>query len=175
MRITVSGPPGSGTTTLSRAIAEKHGLKFVSAGDIFRAHVDESGMDILEFSKLCESDPSVDKAIDADQKRIGESSDNIILEGRLAGHMVSNADLKIWILASLDCRAARIAEREEKPYEKAFSETTTREKSEKDRYKSYYDIDIDDLSIYDLVINSEKWDKKELAEVVDFAISRIKN
>ena len=89
--------------------------------------------------------------------------------------MVSNADLKIWILASLDCRAARIAEREEKSYDLAFSETTAREKSEKDRYKSYYDIDIDDLSIYDLVINSEKWDKKELAEVVDFAISRIKN
>ena len=173
MRITVSGPPGSGTTTLSRAIAEKHGLKFVSAGDIFRAHVKASGLDIIEFSKRCESDPAVDKAIDADQKRIGESSNDIILEGRLAGHMVSNADLKIWISASLDCRAERIAEREVKKYDKALSETKAREKSEKDRYKSYYNIDIDDLSIYDLVINSEKWGKEELAEVVDLAIGRI--
>ena len=173
MRITVSGPPGSGTTTLSRAIAEKHNLKFVSAGDIFREHVKASGLDILDFSKLCESDPKVDKAIDADQKRIGETTDDIILEGRLAGHMVSNADLRIWILASIDCRAARIADREEKSYEKAFSETKAREQSERDRYKSYYGIDIDDLSIYDMVINSEKWGKEELAQVVDFAIGRI--
>ncbi|MBP3444150.1 MAG: cytidylate kinase family protein, partial [Methanocorpusculaceae archaeon] len=37
MRITISGSPGSGTTTLGKALAEKYGLRYVSAGEFFRA------------------------------------------------------------------------------------------------------------------------------------------
>jgi len=173
MRITVSGPPGSGTTSLAKAIAEKYGIRLVSAGDVFRQNAAERNMDLLSFSKLCESDPSVDKKIDADQKKIGEENSDIIIEGRLAGHMVSNADLRIWVLASADCRAHRISDREEISYEIARHDTDIREKSECDRYMKYYGIDIRDLSIYDLVISSEKWGKEELAQVVDFAIGRI--
>jgi cytidylate kinase len=173
MRITVSGPPGSGTTSLAKAIAEKYGIRLVSAGDVFRQNAAERNMDLLAFSKLCESDPSVDRKIDEDQRKIGEENSNIIIEGRLAGHMVRNADLRIWVLASSDCRAHRISDRENISYEVAKHDTDIREKSECDRYKKYYHIDIHDLSIYDLVISSEKWGKEELASVVDYAIGKI--
>jgi len=36
MRITVSGLPGSGTTSLSRYLAENTGYTMISAGEVFR-------------------------------------------------------------------------------------------------------------------------------------------
>lgn len=173
MRITVSGPPGSGTTSLSKHLSEKFSFKLISAGEVFRSLAAERNMSLIEFGNLCENDPSVDRLIDERQKEAGEAGDDIIIEGRLAGHMIENADLRIWIAASAECRAQRIAERESVDFESARAETVLRERSESARYKKYYDIDIFDLSIYDLVINSEKWGKDELASVVDLALERI--
>jgi shikimate kinase len=109
MRITISGPPGSGTTSLARYLAGKYGLEFISAGEVFRRLAREHGMDLAEFGRFAESDPSVDRMIDARQKEIGEASEKIIVEGRLSGRMIENADLRIWLAASLACRAKRIA------------------------------------------------------------------
>jgi len=172
MRITVSGPPGSGTTNLGTGLAERLKCKYVSAGDVFRAHAKARGMDLLEFSSLCESDPDVDKAIDDDQKRIAAENENIVLEGRLAGYMVDFADIRIYLYASPDCRARRIVDREDKSYETAKHETEVREESERKRYYEYYNIDIANLSVYDIIVNSEKWGKEEIA---DYVLSEIEN
>ena len=115
-------------------------------------------MDLAAFGKLAEENPEIDLKIDARQKEIGEASDDIILEGRLAGWMVENADLKILLYASPDCRAERIAERENLTPEEACSATIEREACEAARYMEYYEIDIADPSPYDLVINSEEID-----------------
>ena len=170
MRITISGPPGSGTTSLAEHLAGVNGFDLISAGEVFRQLAKERNMNLAEFGKLAEKDPSVDRMIDERQKEIGESRDNIVIEGRLAGWMISNADLRIWVLASQSCRAERIAEREGLDPETAYAMTLEREVCEAGRYMEYYDIDITDLSAYDLVISSEKWGRMELAAVVDRAL-----
>ncbi|MBP2133145.1 cytidylate kinase [Methanomicrobium sp. W14] len=174
MKITISGPPGSGTTSLAKYLSSKYSFELISAGEVFRSLAREKGVSLIEFGELCEQNPDVDRLIDEKQKEIGESKENIIIEGRLAGRMVGNADLRVWIAASPDCRAERIAEREGVSFESAKSETFVREKSESERYKKYYNIDICDLSVYDLVISSEKWGKEELARVVDSAVENLK-
>lgn len=170
MRITISGPPGSGTTSLAQYLADRHGYELVSAGEVFRTLAHERGMDLASFGKLAEKDPTVDRTIDERQKTIGESRDNIILEGRLAGWMVENADLKIWVSASYRCRAERIADREGIDVSTAEALTIERETCETGRYRTYYQIDIKDLSVYDLVISSEKWGRVELGKIVDTAL-----
>ncbi len=80
MRITISGPPGSGTTSLARYLAGKYGLDLTSAGEVFRQLAREHGMDLAEFGRFAENDPSVDRMIDARQKEIGEGAGNIIIE-----------------------------------------------------------------------------------------------
>jgi predicted cytidylate kinase len=99
MRITVSGLPGSGTTSLARYLEKKHGFTMISAGEVFRQLAKEHNMELAEFGRLAESDASFDKMIDARQKEIAEANDNIIVEGRLSGWMVPQADLKIWLHA----------------------------------------------------------------------------
>lgn len=174
MRITVSGLPGSGTTSLSRYLAERHGFTMISAGEVFRQLAKEHNMELAQFGDLARKDPSYDKMIDARQKEIAEARDNIVIEGRLSGWMVDNADLKIWIYAPIGCRIKRIVFRDQVADEEtAKSLTLEREQCEADRYRSYYDIDINDLSIYHIILNSEHWDVDGLGAIIDTAIARL--
>ena len=170
MRITISGAPGSGTTTLGRAVAETFGYKYVSAGEVFRQYARERNIDIAELGKMAETDQTIDLEIDSRQKQIGESSDNIVIEGRLAGWMVDNADLKILLCASPECRAQRIADREGRDINEALSQTVEREECEAKRYMDYYEIDIENHSPYDIVINSETFDADELVGIIEAAV-----
>jgi cytidylate kinase len=175
MRITVSGLPGSGTTSLSRYLAERHGFMMISAGEVFRQLAKEHNMGLAAFGHLAESDPSYDKMIDTRQKEIAEKQDNIIVEGRLSGWMVPQADLKIWLYAPIGCRIKRIATRDLVVDEETAKKLTLeREACEAIRYRSYYDIDINDLLIYHLVLDSERWSIEGLGTIVDTAISQLK-
>jgi cytidylate kinase len=68
------------------------------------------------------------------------------------------ADLRVWLDAPLDVRADRIADRENKPLEEVLEETRARAASEAQRYREYYGIDIEDRSIYDLTVNTARWE-----------------
>jgi cytidylate kinase len=176
MRITVSGLPGSGTTSLSRYLAERHGFEMISAGEVFRQLAQEHSMDLAAFGRLAEQDPSFDMMIDQRQTEIASRRDNIIVEGRLSGWMVKDADLKIWLFAPLGCRLKRIIFRDHVADEKAATEITTeRERCEARRYLVYYNIDINDLSLYHLVLNSEHWGVTALGAIADTAIAGLKN
>ena len=175
MRITISGPPGSGTTSLAKYLGQKHGFRVISAGEMFRSLAQESGMSLADFGKHAESDPAVDKLIDARQKEIAEAEDNLIAEGRLSGWMVSNADLRIWLSASINCRTQRISSRDGEAEEEARRLTEERQECERTRYLGYYTIDINDLSVYDLVLSSERWDVDGLGRIVDAAIATLRS
>jgi len=171
MRITVSGPPGSGTTSLARYLSSHHGLEMISAGEVFRQIAKEKGMDISELGKLAENDLSIDALIDARQKELARERDYIVVEGRLSGWIVENANLKIWLTAPLPCRAKRISQRDGVDEYTARMMTTVREACEARRYQNYYSIDIHDLSPYHIVLNSEQWTTEELGAIVDTGLS----
>jgi len=168
MRITISGLPGSGTTTLGRMLADRYNCGYISAGEVFRSMAAERFLSLTEFGALCEGDPGVDKLIDERQRDIVLSSDMIVAEGRLSGWMIPEADIKIWLFAPVSCRIARIYERDGCADAKiAENETLAREASEATRYRQYYNIDISVIDIYDLALNSEKFSPEELAKIVD--------
>jgi cytidylate kinase len=174
MRITVSGLPGSGTTTLSRYLAEHHGFSLISAGEVFRQLAKEHNMELAEFGRLAEEDSTYDKMIDVRQKEIAEEHDNIIVEGRLSGWMVSEADMRIWLYAPIGCRIKRIVFRDQIADEKSAEVITLeREQCEAGRYRAYYNIDINDISIYHISLNSEHWDVEGLGAIIDTAIAQL--
>ena len=176
MQITVSGLPGSGTTTTSRLLAEYYELELISSGEIFRRLAKERGMTLAEFGALAEKDPSIDLAIDKNQRAIIRCQDNLVLESRLAGHMASGVPnvLKIWVKAPLPVRVKRIQKRERSiAFDEEFKKTVLREKSEALRYMNYYNIDIGDLSIYDIVIDSEKWNQYQTFDILRVAIDSL--
>jgi cytidylate kinase len=171
MLLTVSGPAGGGKTTFAEMLADALDYEHVSGGDIFRSLADERGHSLVEFNKLAEEDDQVDRDLDRRIRSLAAERDDVVLEGRLVGWMAGeHADLRFWLDAPLDVRAARIADREEKSVETARSETTERADSEARRYEEYYGIDIEDRSIYDLVLNTARWDPDAVVEIALTAI-----
>ncbi len=167
MLITVSGPAGSGKSTLAAALADRLGYDHVSGGDIFREIAAERDLTPLELNKLAEEDDQIDRDLDQRLRSTARERDNLVLESRLAGWMAGDyADLKVWLDAPLEVRAARIAEREEKSVDTAREETQTRAESEALRYEEYYGIHIEDLSIYDLVVNTSRWGPEGVLDLV---------
>lgn len=158
MLITVSGPAGSGKSTLAESLAAELSSEYVSGGDIFRSIADERDLTPLELNRRAEEDDQIDRDLDRRLRSTARDRENLVLESRLAGWMAGEyADLRLWLDAPLAVRADRIADREDKSIEQAREETQARADSEALRYQEYYGIDIDDLGIYDLVINTARW------------------
>jgi predicted cytidylate kinase len=173
MRITISGPPGSGKTTACNRLSEILGLKAVVFGKIFRELAAEKHLSLLEFGQLAEKDPSIDEAIDAKILEIARENENIILESRLSAYMLSRNSIpafKIYLGASPEVRMSRIGVREGQTLEEAKKETIERQASEAKRYMMYYNIDINDMSVYDLVVNTDELDPDGVIDTIMKAI-----
>jgi cytidylate kinase len=166
--ITVSGKPGSGKSTVAELLHKKIGISYVYSGMIFRETAKKYKMSLEDFGKFCEKNSRIDKELDKKQIKILKKGD-VILEGRLAGWLAYRNNInsfKVFINANLNTRVNRIINRESGDLEKRKKEIIERERSESARYKKYYDIDIDDISIYDLVIDSVNKTPEEIVNII---------
>jgi len=170
--ITISGTPGSGKSTVANLLEEKTGIKYIYSGMIFRDLAKKYKMSLEEFGKYCEDNSKVDKELDDRQLDILKKGD-IILEGRLAGWLAYRNNIsavKVMIDTDIDTRTERIVKRESGDAKLRKKEIIKRDKSENMRYNKYYNIDLKDTSIYDVIVDSAK---KTPEEIVDIIIEKI--
>jgi len=168
--ITVGGLHGTGKSSVADAISKKFNLRRMSAGVIFREMAKERNLSLEEFSRVAAGDEDIDRLIDDKLREVAEKG-NAVIDGQLAAWMAGdNADLNILLIASVENRIRRISERDGTNFEYARRETITREGSEKARYLEYYGVDVSDHSIYDLIINTDKYDLEEVIAIVFTAI-----
>ena len=166
--ITISGLPGSGTTTVAELLQKKLGWKHVNMGKIFRELAEEHRMKLQEFEEYCEENPQIDREIDKKQEKILMEG-NVILESRLAGwiaHIKKIPALKVWIDCEEEERGKRRINREGGDFFEKKREMKEREESEKRRYKKFYGIDLDDKSIYDVIIDSTNLKPEEIVKKI---------
>ncbi len=167
MIVTISGLPGSGTSTAANLLKESTGMEVINSGDVFRKMAKERGVSLTEFGRIAEKDPSIDNELD--DRMLEQVEPGIILEGRLTGQLLHKEDVpafKVWLEAPLDVRVERIADREGSKPEDIREFVIDRERSEFKRYREYYGIDMADKDIYDLVIDSDKNDPDEIVEKI---------
>ena len=166
MLITISGLPGSGTTTVSRLVADALDLDRVPGGEVFRQLAAEAGMTLAEFGEHAQDHPEIDRELDdrlearAPRGRLRDR----VPAGRLAGHPGRPARRP---------GVGRLRRRRSGPpgwpsatarSRRAGPARTTPSASalEHARYQAVYDIDLDDRSPYDLVLDST--DADDLAD-----------
>ncbi len=174
--ITIGGPHGSGRSTIAKAVAEHFNLKHFSTGKVFREVAKERNLSVSELNESAERE--VDLEVDRRSKEEAAKG-GVVIESDLAAWMNPDSDVKIWLTASLAERARRIYNDEKKRHAEEYStlkeaEETVRKRDKEDRrrYKEYYDIDLDDLSIYDLVLDTEDL---TVQEVINNVISYIED
>lgn len=167
--VAMSGLHGAGKTTAAKKLSEKLGLRYVSAGQVFRKMAEEKDMSLAEFSEHVEEHPEIDKELDA---RTAEEAkkDDVLIDARLAGWMAEDADIKILLIAPLEERIRRIAQRDDSSYEEVKRETLARGESEEKRYMDLYDIDVEDHSVFDLIVSTERFDEEETLMILERAV-----
>lgn len=168
MLVTISGLPGAGTSTVALAVADRLGVPRLDGGTVFRAMATERGLTLAEFGAAAETDSSVDLELDSRLAEVARAGD-VVLESRLAGWIARNEGVpatKVWIGCDERERATRVARREGLDVDDALHANQVREASEAKRYVEYYGIDLGDLSVYDLVLDSTSTPAAQLVEAI---------
>jgi cytidylate kinase len=166
--VTISGLPGSGTTTVSRLVAEALGLDRLPGGEVFRQMAAEAGMTLAEFGVHAQDHPAIDRELD-DRLEARAAEGGCVIESRLAGWLVTRAGLtavRVWVDCDDDVRAARVAARDGSTIAEARADNAARSALERTRYQAVYGIDLDDRSTYDLVLDSSAAPAEQLADAI---------
>jgi predicted cytidylate kinase len=174
MLITISGLSGSGKSTVARILGRKLRCPAVDVGSIYRKMAEGRGMGIIEFARYAEKHPAIDREFDGRIMEMARDGKCLILQGRLTGLMTKRLGIpgfRAWIGASPRVRAGRIAGRERVSLSKSLADTSRRDRENRRRYLKTYGLDLNDLSVYDSVVQT---DNLSVEQVVSALLSEIR-
>jgi len=164
MIITISGMPGAGKGTAAALLAKRLNYPVYSIGDIRRSLARSRGMTLAEFNTYGETHPETDLDVDLWQGRMAKKIGRGIFEGRVSYAMIPQS-IRIYLACSIQEGARRIMQDQQEKrkfeadhgtYAKTVRSIRRRLKSDRERYRRYYGLDIHDRTQYDLVINTTK-------------------
>ena len=161
-RITISGHPGSGTSTLVDSICKVKGWSSLNGGQIFREEAKNRGMTLAEFGDLCANDFSVDKSLDEILKSNMQNPEGPdVMESRLSGwwaHLLNLDCFRIWLDVNEQVRALRVVNREGITLEEALLNNRKRSEIDLARYQEMYGLNPEDSTPYTHVVDASNLD-----------------
>lgn len=166
--VAVGGLHGVGKSTHATALAESLGLRYVSTGLLFRDVASERGITLIELTKASAEDKLIDQEIDQRSKRLLLEG-KVVFDSMLAPYLSVSMGVeafRIGLFAPLGVRTARIAKRDEIDERQALDETQIREKTELERFRRYYGIDISDTSIYHLMLDTSLFSVEDNVKIL---------
>ena len=172
---------GTGKSTLTKKLAAKYGLQCYSGGDALKELAKAEGYDVsrrgwwespegLNFLNERASDPKFDKAVDAELFKCAQQG-NVILDSWTMPWLLKEG-FKIWLMASIEKRAARVAERDKITVDEAFKLLDQKEARTKAIYKELYGFALgEDFAPFDLILDTDNLNAEEVFEVLCRVIS----
>lgn len=170
IKIAISGKSGCGNTTVSGNVAKKLNLELINY--TFKMMALEKGISNKELSQLAEESTAIDIELDKKQVYLAAAG-NCVIGSRLAIWMIDDADLKVYLKASPDVRAGRIADREGGTLEDKINETEDRDKKDSARYKKIYAIDNDKYDFADIIIDTDIHTVEEEVDIILKAVESL--
>lgn len=165
MIISIGGKPGSGKSTLAKMLAERLGYTRYYMGGLRRKMAEERGMTLQELNALGEKEAWTDAEVDLYQKKLGQTEDDFIIEGRTSFFLIPQS-LKIFIDVDEHVGAERVYrdlnlpnnERNEDSHLDSVNAVLAshhkRMASDRARYQKYYNVDVYDPKQYDFVLDT---------------------
>jgi cytidylate kinase len=176
MVICISGMAGTGKSTLAKKLAQKYGFDYYSGGDALKVLASEEGYDAsqpgwwespqgLKFLKQREGDAKFDRAVDQKLLECTEKG-NVLLDSWTMPWLLRSG-FKIWLLASMDKRATRVAQRDQITVEQALKVLKEKEDRTKGIYKKLYGFMLgEDFQPFNLVLDTESLNAEEVFQVL---------
>lgn len=180
MKITITGPIGSGKSSVAKELAKRLNLKFYSIGALRRNMAMERGMTIHEFNELGEKEGFTDREVDNYQKEIGKKKDNFVIDGKLGFYFIPDS-IKIFLDVNLNIAANRLfnAKRKDESMYKNLEEAKKlmikKLESDNKRYMKYYGIRYDDKDKFDIIIDTSNLTLRQVTNKVINFINKKKN
>ena len=181
MKITLSGSPGSGKSTLRKMLAEHYGLITKCTGDFMREMSRKHGFsDITKFLvEYVSKHPEVDNSVDEEQSDFGKLNDNFVLDAHLGFHFVPDS-IRICLLCELEVASNRILKDPLRTNEDARTiiesvlASKKRMNTMRKNFLNLYNVDIHDPSNFDLLLDTTNLSSAEVfGEVSAFIDIRI--
>ena len=174
--VCISGMAGTGKSTLAKKLAEKYGLRYYSGGDALKALAAEEGYDSssrgwwespegLGFLAKREENLEFDKAVD--DKLLEYAQQGCVLLDSWTMPWLLKTGFKIWLIASVEKRAERIAERDNLSAEEALQVLKEKEARTKSIYKKLYGFTLgEDLEPFNLVLDTDNLNAGEVFQTL---------
>lgn len=181
--ICVCGMAGSGKSTLAKRVAEEYKLKYFSGGDALMALAIEEGFKPLErgwweskeglsFLQKRGKDPQFDKAVDRKLLEVAERG-NVVLDSWTMPWLLERG-FKVWLEASVEERARRIAGRDKIGYREALEALKSKENQTKAIYRKMYGFKLgDDLEPFNFILDTEDLSAFQVFQILRLVIESI--
>jgi cytidylate kinase len=174
--ICVSGLAGSGKSTLARKLALRYRLRYYSGGDALKALAAEQGYRSIEhgwweseegmrFLEKRRTDPAFDEAVDRRLLELARKG-NVVLDSWTMPWLIKDA-FKIWLDASPEKRAKRIAKRDRISSEEALEALRRKEKETRAIYRKLYGFSLgEDFAPFYLILDTDNLTAKEVFQTL---------
>lgn len=173
--ITISGALGSGKSTIMKLLATRLGFETYSTGNAQRKIAAKYGVSTLELNHIADTNPKIDEEIDGVFSGLIETGKNYVVDSRMAFYFIPSS-FKVKLNVSVDEAARRVfndAERtNEAPYrdmDDAKCALIERRTSEVARFEKIYNVNIDNDSLFDLVIDTTHKTPNEICDIITTA------
>lgn len=180
--ICISGLAGSGKSTLAKRIARHYGLKFYSGGDALKAIASEMGYSVsergwweseggLRFIEERLRNLDIDKRVDEKMMEWAREGD-VVLDSWTMPWLLKEG-FKVWLDASEEVRAARIAKRDKISFEEALRRMREREARTKEIYRRLYGFKLgEDFEPFHVILDVNNLNEDEVFEALRLIIDR---
>ncbi len=181
--ICIGGLAGSGKSTLAKKIAEKYGLRYFSGGDALRALALESGCRSLgrgwweseegmRFLAIRSKDHRFDEAVDKQLLRLARKG-NVVLDSWTMSWLLKKG-FKMWLEASPEKRAQRIAGRDKITLEEALNALKNKEEQTRNIYKKLYGFSLgEDFSPFHFILDTDTLEAEEVFQILCLIIDKV--
>jgi len=181
--ICISGMAGTGKSTLSKKLAEKYQLRYFSGGDVLKELAKQEGYDVsvqgwwespegLKFLNERINDPKFDKEVD-DRLLERAQQGNVLLDSWTMPWLLKEG-FKIWLEASFEKRAARVAIRDNMTVAESLGVLKEKEARTKAIYKALYGFGLgEDFKPFDFILDTDNLSANEVFEVLCKVIDNV--
>lgn len=170
--ITITGDHASGQGMLSNFIQKDMGYEVYRNGQYARKLAKDMGMSITEFQTYLNENPEMDRKIEKSAAEYADSHDNLVIDAKLGWYAVPYS-FKVYLKVDIDVAAKRAFEdvnrKDSEPYESIMEAKKLiiyRYNEENKRWFEEYGIRRDDMTNYDIVVDTTNLTPEEVFNIV---------